>query len=192
MLSAKTASNTKPSTSQPSTPPRPNLPAYKIGFPRSRGKWRSQRGYNQPTLKGNQPSHSELAFLANRADHLLQGPDDHLRGIAKPKWAKTSPTREALHLRRIRSVYSAISPTKRRARSSHLTSLKPQRRFDNVHEHQHTTPRSSERGMPGAGEGTTKQTTTPSATATPPTNQHPNPVHPLIPKACPGLEPGSA
>ena len=55
------------------------------------------------------------AFLHNRADHLLRGPDDHLRGIATPKWAKTSPTREALHLRRIRSVYSAISPTKRRA-----------------------------------------------------------------------------
>ena len=28
------------------------------------------------------------AFLANRADHLIQGTDDHLRGIATPKWAQ--------------------------------------------------------------------------------------------------------
>ena len=41
----------------------------------------------EPSQNKARRSH-ENAFLANRADHLIQGTDDHLRGIATPKWAQ--------------------------------------------------------------------------------------------------------
>ena len=52
-------------------------PANPTSFPRT------------PEPRENKARRSnENAFLANRADHLIQGTDDHLRGIATPKWAQ--------------------------------------------------------------------------------------------------------
>ena len=52
-------------------------PANPTSFPRT------------PEPRENKARRSnENAFLDNRADHLIQGTDDHLRGIATPKWAQ--------------------------------------------------------------------------------------------------------
>ena len=70
---------TLPSPASPTSIPQstPSFPQSAPSFPRTR----------EPSQNKARRSH-ENAFLANRADHLIQGTDDHLRGIATPKWAQ--------------------------------------------------------------------------------------------------------